>query len=925
MTNSSFRRLLPIGLLLATIGCSGGLNCGSGCSDSYAYAAQLPNGSAFVDDGVRVRMSQSALDFIVTNLRPILSSQFGTDPSNPDLIVIPIPDAQFAGGISLGTGQQERRQTRAFIDGATLAERMVVQFSEAPQGILVRLSNIPFGFEGRVFGNLDGVADAACDIRGSNPEFGGAPFVTGLTFEILISPRVGTGAECDETGGQGECLKLGIDVRAVSIGSLNSNAIRVVSPPTCRAPRGGTCANSSQCAFGSNCFSGQCVGDGEGPCSEDCSDNRLCTVGTVGCFNNPADSNGDVECVSACGVTNFFVDLAADIVGGIASLIEPLLDDVMERALINALEDIDGAPLSASGRLDVAAFAPGILPASALDMGYGVQPTGGAAFRVSTPANGTKGMDLVLKTGFEAAIPLDPNEGTDVPHPCVRPIVGTEFAGLYGAGRGEFNVPDSLLTPLTGRTGTEDYDLGASLSKASLNQALFALYNTGTFCLEIDSEAINGLTGGGVQLTAATLDLLTQGKLKQYADPSAPAIVAINPSQPPVISYGAGTIDEGHIIVNWPNVEISFYVLMFERFSRVFAVQADISLQIAVFNDPGTETLRISVANGPTVGNYRENYNELLPGVSFTEVMDSLVGIAFDAALGDGLEFNYDVGTSLSTLLGIPVFINFQGVETLPANQREVLNVYLSMDGAPAQPQMASTTRLRLANDPGVLRVAEAEDIGTMKATIPTGRVHLELELDSPEEREYFARTDFGAWRGPLRSDGRDLVVKDAKLNLPGEHVITVRSRYIDDPNSLEADGTEIHVWVDAHAPRVLLEREGDFLVAHGSDDATNVADLVYAWKLGDTAEAGDFAALDRLSLADVDVTRVSVVAMDRAGNVSRPSSIDIKLERRRLADERELQTALASSCAATGADHMTVGGFAVVLALVLRRRRRSL
>ncbi|HEY1099242.1 MAG TPA: MYXO-CTERM sorting domain-containing protein, partial [Myxococcota bacterium] len=87
---------------------------------------------------------------------------------------------------------------------------------------------------------------------------------------------------------------------------------------------------------------------------------------------------------------------------------------------------------------------------------------------------------------------------------------------------------------------------------------------------------------------------------------------------------------------------------------------------------------------------------------------------------------------------------------------------------------------------------------------------------------------------------------------------------------------------------------------------------------------AGDFAALDRLDLADVDATRVSVVAKDKAGNVSRPSSVDVKIERQRLVDERELKIgSLAGGCAAVDADHASLVGLAA-LVLVLRRRRRS-
>ncbi len=920
----SFRRALSLGLLLvATVGCSGGLNCGSGCADAYPYpqtGAAVPNGVVAVDDGVRMRLSQSALDFIVANLQPILASQLGNDPANPDFIVIPLPEQNFGGNFALGIGNQERRPGRAIIDGRALAEQMTVQFV-APGSILLRLDDIPFGIDARVFGEFDGLADGACDLQGSNPAYGGFPYVTGITFEILITPTVGAGSECNS--GQGECIKIEVDVRDVGLGSFGGEAIRVASPPVCRTQNAGGCGGSGECPFGSNCFhfgflDARCVGDGDGPCSEDCSDN--CLDITCGGAANPGDPNGNIECTTVCAVGDFFIDVAAEIIGFIEPLIQDFLAPLMQVAITQALADVDGAPLSASGRLDIAAFAPGILPESALDMGFAVQPSGGGAFRVSTPPNGTLGMDLLLKSGFEAAPPLDANEGLTVPHPCVRPIEGLEFADLYG-GRAEFFVPQSLVDPLTGTTAGEGYDLGASLAKGALNQTLFALYNTGTLCLEISSDAINELSGGGFQLSAATLDLLTQGKLKQYADADAPAIITMNPSQPPVISYGAGTVDEGHIIITWPDVEVGFYVLMFERFSRIFAVSADISLQIAVFNEPGTETLRIAVVEGPTVDNFRENYNELLPGVSFVEVLETLIGVAFDAALGDGLEFNYDVGSTLSDLLGIPIFINFQGIETLPVADREVLNVYLSMSDTPAQPRTVGPAGLRLARDPGVLQIPDAEDYGTTtRPSIPTGEVH--LDVDDGDGREFFAKIDFGAWRGPLVANNNVLVVKDGKLRLTGKHTITVRSRDALDPNSLEAEGTAVEVWVDAQPPRVRLERDGEFFVAIGSDDATDTADLQYAWQLDD-GERGAFGPLDRLPVVGTGARqRISVVALDAFGNQSKPDAISLVIEQRRLIDERDTAQKIAAfGCSASDA---TGGAAWVALALFMARRRRG-
>jgi MYXO-CTERM domain-containing protein len=895
----TIRRALPLGLLLATLGCSGGLNCGSGCSDAYAFpqsSAAVPNGAQFVDNGVRMRLTQAGLDFLRENLETILLGQFPARPGSPGTIQITLPPTNLAAGVSLGQGPEETYPTNILIDVADFDERMTLQLDDAENAIRLGVTNLPVGIDARVFGEADlglTTANAACQIDGTacpanDPNCG---IITNLSLTLLIKARVGRGAECDEAGGVGECLKVDVEVESFDLGSIGASSLEITTPPS----------NENRCGA-----------PAPANCSPTCSDPFF-----------GFDAND--ECVILCGTADFLSDIILTIGGALESLLQPIIGPIMEQAIISALEDVDGAPLSASGRLDIAAFAPGILPEGALDLGFAIAPTGNA-FDVNNPAGGALGIDVILKSGFEAAPPLDTSDGSAVPHPCIRPIEGLEFGELYG-GRTEFFVPQNIVTPLTGTFNAETYHLGASVSKATINQTLFALYNTGALCLEISSDAINGLTGGGFQLSAATLDLLTQGKLKQYADANAPAIVTLNPAQPPVLSYGAGTVDEGHIIITWPDVEVGFYVLMFERFSRVFAVSADISLELAVFNEPGTETLRIAVVDGPNVGNFRENYNELLPGVSFTEVLESLISVAFDAALGDGLEFNYDIGSTLSDLLGVPVFIDFQGIETAPADQREVLNVYLSMTSTPPQPRTAGSAGLRLADDPGLLRVPDAEDFGTTtRAVIPTGELH--VAVDDASGREFFARVDFGAWRGPLVARDGVLVVRDAKLRLTGEHEVTIRSRFADAPHSLEPadEAPSFTVFVDALAPQVRLERRGDFVVAIGSDDATLEGDLEYAWQLDDGA-AGGFAVLDRLALADIDARRVRVIARDRAGNVSRPTALDIVIERRRLTEERERVGRIEAFGCASTAD----GGASVVAVLLgallipgLRRRRQG-
>jgi uncharacterized protein (TIGR03382 family) len=898
------RRALPLAVLLGALGCSGGLNCGNGCAQDYAYpqtATSVPNGTRAVDDGIRARLTQDGLDFIVTRLRPLLGQAFGGEQNGQFRVVL--PPGQLAGAtVEYGrasTDPFEEYPATVIVDAEALGSNIGVEFVDATDAIRVTFEDIPIGVDMRLFSDW-GPGNAACNLTGTSPDYGGAPYLTGLTLEAIVRPRVGVGAECDEAGGVGECIKVDVDIIRVDVdprGNLGSEDIELDTPPSCP----GSCGT----------FSCTNQPDGPGGCSEACSDTRIPFV----------DENGNDECVGVCTVADVGIDVVFEIVGVIEPLLGTLLDDALQAAVTRALEDVDGAPLSISSRQDIAAAAPGILPASALDLGFAIAPTANA-FDVSAPAGGALGMDLVLKSGFEAAPPLDDSEGLTVPHPCVRPIEGVTFADLYGDGvRGEFEVPDNVLQPLTGSYDGRAYHLGASLAKPAVNQILFALYNTGALCLEIDSDAINRLTNGAFQLSAATLDLLTSGKLKQFADADAPAIVAVNPSQPPVIRFGAGTTEEGHMIVEWPDVEVGFYVLMFERFSRVFAVKADISMEIAVFNDPGTGTLRISVVDGPNVTGFEETYNELLPGVDFTEVLEQLLGIVFDAALGDGLEFNFDIGNALSGALGVPIYIDFRGIETVPAgDDRQFLNVYLAMTDTPPQPKTLASPFAGIAREPGTLRMVDAEQLGRGQRALPTGEVH--VDVSDGDVREWFARVDFGAWRGPLRAADDVLVVRDPKLRAAGEHTITLRSRLRADHDTLEAVGQTVTVWVDAVDPTVTLARRGDALVAAGADDATPAGGLVYSWQLDDGAWS-DFATTGSLSLDDLRARRVAVKVQDLAGNVSRAAAIDVDTEQRRLRADREAASELATGCASTGAPSSASLVAALTGLLALRRRRR--
>ncbi|MCP4502951.1 MAG: hypothetical protein GY822_23690, partial [Deltaproteobacteria bacterium] len=707
-TNAFFRSARPhrvIGLFFSAFflyGCSGGLSCGgsgAGCVNAYEYPqSEISNGAVAVDDGARLRMTQAALDFLSDSMAEILLAQFGAaDPNNPDLIAIdmgtfPITDGAI--DISIGQGEIETYPTRLLLSAEDMSDRLTFEFVEgADEGIRVRMEDIPVGLDARLYTRVNigpFTATAACNIESTNPEYDSG-IITGITIDMIIKLDVGAGAQCDT--GVGECLLIDVQVNEIDLdprNSLGSSSLEISSAPRCN------------------------VANPPSNCSAECSD----TIFAV--------DPGDLECQEFCAVYDFAGDILLALLSAVESLLGPFLDSFLEIAFRNALADFDGTPLSASSRMELSTLAPGIVGPTVHDLGFAIEPTGNA-FDVNCSAGQSclesRGMDFDLKTGFEAAPPLDVNNDTSLPHPCVKPYVGAEFAALYG-GDGEFIAPD--VNALTGIYEGEVYHLGMSIARASINQALFGVYNTGVACVELSSDSIHQLTGGAFPLSAGTIDLLAEGKLRQYTDPSSPALVALIPGEPPIITYGEGT-EEDHLIgLTWKNVEVAFYVMMYERYTRVFSVATDISMSLSVFNDPNDTMLKVSIVDGPNIDNFDERYNELLPDVAFDSVLASLIGLAFDAVFANGLEFEYDIANGISGALGVPIYIDFRGIEAVEANgEKEFLNVYLALSHTLPQPRVAvPMPTLRLAEEPGLFTQVARPAVPSGEITYPTGEVH---------------------------------------------------------------------------------------------------------------------------------------------------------------------------------------------------------
>lgn len=833
------RAALLLALSLSAVACAdGGAGCESGmsCGGTYDYPqSTLTNGVLPVDDSVRFRLTQAGLDFVQERLPDLLgglSDVLTPDPLHPAFLRMEVTDAivlrDSGPRVALGVDEdgQWSHPTTFWIRRQPILEELHFELFETDDAIGARIDDLVIGLDGRAYVAALG-SEAACEIAGTStavcpPEATGGcdglGLLTTLSFDILVRPRIGSGPECDFPT-LGDCFKLDIEVGNVTLGDFDASSIEVDAAKSCLT-------DPDDC-------------DGE------CSDTGL------------LDSDGDAECKATCGASDWLIDAAAGIAGVLEGTLDQFLDDIINDGLGDALDDIDGMPASASARLELATLVPDFA-GHALDLGYQLAPSGDA-FDVNcvagTDCRAAIGLDIVSRTGVEAAPDEAPGDAVP-PHPCVVALDEPGFTALYGAP--QFSAP--LDVPLTGELDGVPYHLGLSVARGGVNQALYAAYNTGVLCIDIDSEGIHALANGAFPLSAGTLNTLSGGLLAEYTPSSSPALVTVAPSLPPVASFGAGDESEGHLVLDWQDVRVSFYVFMYERYARVFAVDVDLSVELSAIYDDSTQVLELSVARGPTLSGYEEAYSELLPEVAFGEVLESLLGSLLDQFLGDQLAFELPLGLDglLADATEAPIGVEVRGIETTgPSGTRERFNMYFALTDLDVEPLL----RPALGDV-----VVSARDGDTVTLTGAWRMIDDGLEV--------LARVDGGAWRGPLTSEAGAITITHPRLLFPGAHDIEVRARRPGGHGAFTHVSTVVDVeggLAPASLPRVRLVREGDVVRARAAGEGA----VALAWATDGVWT--DFDDEDVRSLAALDgVRRLSVMARDEAGRLSRPFTVDL-------------------------------------------------
>lgn len=567
-----------------------------------------------------------------------------------------------------------------------------------------------------------------------------------------------------------------------------------------------------------------------------------------------------------CGVvTKGIVGVADGLVRSLGPLLNGLLRPVIQNVLGSVLNGFNGHRGKIQTQFNLASIVPIQSLQLANPLGLFVAPEPGP-FPVDDKAG--LGMEVTVTSGAEA--PLSD---------CVP--VPPDFVANKGP------TPALSGTDSMGRP----YHVGVTLAASMINQTLYALHRSGALCLQLGTGDVRTLTGGRFTLNASLLSLLAADVSKLTTD-RAPVIIQLKPRNPGTITLGSGQMTGmdamGRPTYDWlmnasfPQMGIAFYVLMQDRYVRLFEVTTDIKAGFNINVLPSNQ-LEIDIGS-IDVGNFQQVFNDILPNADFSTLLPTLVQIATQGLLANTLKLDVDVSNILSNALHVPIGLRVNDLFQDGAN-KDYLTLSLTFS-APSMfaPMSAAVTAVTMAKESLLVDRTSA----TARAS---GLVRLDVGAPGAEPVEYQVRVDGGLWHAfaPPASDGT-VVFEDALLRVPGMHSIDVRARRQGDYMTLTEAAHPIEALVDPLPPTVSAVVEGDAVAITVRDAETpETQPLQLRGRLDDGAwfeiplqrmRDGEGTTKASLPLAQVGRgTVLALIASDPAGNESPVTTVRVGLE----------------------------------------------
>lgn len=584
---------------------------------------------------------------------------------------------------------------------------------------------------------------------------------------------------------------------------------------------------------------------------------QTCGSGLPACPNIPGASS---TCITADGICKDTTSSAC----------VPRFLGVEGRVAIGSYISSFGAPADAA--LDMTLFA-------------------GASVKVDTGINlGTRaGMNAVA---VAPCVPL-------LPAPPIVPVTPPDFDAAASVG--------------------SNYHVGVGLSQSFLNVAMHQVHQSGALCL-----ALNASNVGLLSTTIFKPFLPSLGKLAVRDGKDAPMMVVLKPAAAPLVKVGEGTFDavtkkpvKPLITLTLPDVTADIYVMIDDRYARLFSLGFDVSLPLSlIFN--GCSSVQPAIGDVKSlITNVKTSNSEMLaedPKV-LADLIPAVIGLA-EPALATALK-----PFALPALGPFKLKVtDTKGVGAIAGTENyNHLGIYAQL-----LPSTAACAVSAPAFAAKLLRMdlPPASQLELRGQPLPYGEVILGVSTSETAGVEYSVRVDNGFWSTFRPAENGELRFAHTNFWFDGRHVVEVQARFVDDAHGVSAPQAVV-VGIDYRAPTVRLEldRAADRVTVVAEDAVTPRANLEFAYRVG-LGEWGAFGSERPVALSAIESAGgVAVRVKDVAGNVGEASYRVAKPAQVAVEDTRDAKS--GDLAPGAGCSAVPVGFGISLIALGAARRRR--
>ncbi len=413
------------------------------------------------------------------------------------------------------------------------------------------------------------------------------------------------------------------------------------------------------------------------------------------------------------------------------------------------------------------------------------------------------------------------------------------------------------------------FHVGIGIHKSFLDQAGFALYDSGALCLDLGPRQSDYLK---VSTFALMLDSL--GDLIHSDDPG--LVISIRPQNPLTFELGAGTVDaEGNIVdplitVQSKDLTMDFYGQVDERFIRLFRLVTDLALPLVLQVNEDNQLVPVLGDMADAFTNLRVEHSELLAespeeiAAIFPSLLDTVSG-----ALGSGLLSPID----LPAMQGFQLVLDENAITS--TDQGSFLAIFANLEylgmaqnQAPA-PMVETHARIVSTEVPEQLHpvtIQQALDQGPHVVVEATATVDGDEDATGQARGrrvEWSYRLDEGLW-STYTSKARRTIARPA-LWFEGRHHIEVRARLQGRPETVDRTPARLEVVVDRVGPTISARVGQGEIRWQATDLVSSPQDVETSYRIDD-GPWSTWSKKDRLPLP-TQARSVTIRARDGAGH----------------------------------------------------------